>query len=102
VSPRADRPRLGGVAAGSSTSITVYVQNAGNTDVRLLLATEHWYPENAQAYIHVDWGGSNENTKPGQVVPTTLTLPVSDDVQNVSSFGFDVVITSTQAPGKKQ
>jgi hypothetical protein len=66
------------------------------------LATDHWYPEYAQTYIHVDWDGSSGKIKPGQVVPTTLTLTVSDDVQNVSSFTFDVVVTSTQATGKRQ
>jgi hypothetical protein len=90
------------VGAGSSTSVTVYVRNTGNTDVRVFLATDHWYPEYAQTYIYVDWDGPSGKIKSGQVVPMTLTLTVSDDVQNVSCFTFDVVVTSTQATGKRQ
>lgn len=54
----------GFVGAGSSTSVTVYVRNAGNTDVRLFLATDQWYPEYAQTYNHVDWDGSSGKSNP--------------------------------------
>jgi hypothetical protein len=85
----------GQLDAGDTTSKTIYVKNAGNGYMTLSLDTSNWYPSTAQNYITLNWNYAGIQLEPYQVIPVTLTLQVSPQINGVQSFNFEIVITGT-------
>jgi len=83
----------GSLDPGETSSVTVYVRNEGTVAVVLRMTTENWDPPEASSYITLSWDYSEQTLEPGESIQVTLTLSISSDIQNVTEFDFDIVIT---------
>lgn len=82
----------GFVEPGATENVTVYIRNEGSAPVALSLETENWSPSNASDYMSVTWDYEGEVIDVGGVVEVTLSLSVSDTIEGITNFGFDIVI----------
>jgi len=76
-------------------NVTGYLKNEGNYPVVLSVHTENWNPVGASSYISISWDYNNQTIEPNQIVPVVFTLSVSETIQGIESFSFDIVITAT-------
>jgi len=86
----------GSMYPGSSKNVTIYLKNTGNVPITLSLTTDSWNPSNAETYFTLTWDYSGGQIQPDEVLQITLTLTVSGDVQGITNFSFNVVITGTE------
>ena len=92
----------GTLEPGVPRSVVVYVKNMGTEALILHLGEESWNPGVAADYIRLQWNCSGDVVEAGGIVEITLILTVSENVENVSNFTFDVLITGTQAKGRER
>lgn len=85
----------GSLAPGSSATNVIYLKNEGTTSLTLSLNTASWSPTSAANYITLNWNYNGQPIAPDQVVPVTLTLSVSPNIDGISYFGFEIVIDGT-------
>lgn len=82
----------GTVEPGSTNDVTVYIKNEGNAAETLSSTAENWNPSTASAYMSLSWDYAGQVIDVGEVVPVTLSLSVSDAIEGITSFSFDIVI----------
>ncbi|MCW4048052.1 MAG: hypothetical protein NWE99_10930 [Candidatus Bathyarchaeota archaeon] len=87
----------GALSPGETKNFTCYVKSTSNVNASLTVATNNWSPSQAATYITLNWNREGTIIKPGEVLTAIFTIQVSQAVQNVSSFNFDIVITATEA-----
>jgi hypothetical protein len=76
---------------------TVYIKNLGNMPLMINMATENWDPTLASEHITLNWNREGyvlTTTMP--VVQAVLTLSVSPNIDGVTNFSFDIIITGTE------
>jgi hypothetical protein len=79
---------------GAVKNVTVYIRNEGNAPITLLLQTSNWNPTNAADYISLSWNYSGQTIGANQVLAVTLSLSVSPNIQGITSFSFDIIISA--------
>ena len=77
---------------GESKNVTIYLKNEGNTPINLSLNTSNWNPAEARNYVSLNWTYRGENLQPDQALPATLILAVDQNVTNITTFNFDIII----------
>jgi len=77
-------------------NVTVYVRNEGNVPAFISLDTINWDPVNASSCITLSWDYLGQLLGPSEVVEVTFILSISSDVQNITSFTFDIMITQVE------
>ena len=82
----------GTVAPGSTNDVTVYVKNEGNAAETLSSTAENWNPSTASTYMSLTWDYAGQVIDVGEVVQVTLSLSVSEAIEGITSFSFDIVI----------
>lgn len=82
---------------GSTTDKLVYVKNDGSVQISLSIATEAWIPVQASDYLTLSWNYTGQILNPNDQIPAILTLTVSSDVADITTFEFTTVITATEA-----
>lgn len=80
------------IEPGSTKNATVYVRNEGNTAATISLSTENWSPVNASNYMNLTWDYTGQIIDVGEVIQVTLSLSVSDSIEGITNFSFDIVI----------
>jgi len=85
----------GKIAPGQSSTNTFYVRNEGNSIMTLSLNTENWNPTEAKNYMTLNWNYAGQTISPNQTLQITLTLSVSQNIQEIDSFYFDIIIIGT-------
>jgi hypothetical protein len=85
----------GSIAAGSSTTQTVYVKNTGTGTMTLSLSTSAWSPSTASSYITVNWDKQGTTLSAGQSTAAVLTLSVSASVTGITTFSNTITISGT-------
>jgi hypothetical protein len=80
------------VERGATKNITVYIRNEGSVPVTLSLATDNWGPSNAPDYLSLAWDYGDQGISVDGVVQVTLSLSVSEAIEGITSFSFDIVI----------
>ena len=85
----------GVVEPGATKNVNVYIKNEGSDPVTLSLATENWNPAAASSYMSLTWDYGGQVIVADGVVEVTLTLSVSDTIEGITSFSFDIVITGS-------
>jgi len=80
---------------GATHDVTVFVANEGNVPVTLSMTTDNWNP-GAATYITVSWNREGYVLDAGAVAETVITLSVSDEISDVTSFSFDIAIVGTE------
>ena len=81
---------------GATSNVTVYIQNEGNIPVVLNMTTDNWNPSSASDHITLTWDSEGYVLDSDSVVQAVLTLSVSSDISEVTSFGFDIIISGTE------
>jgi len=81
---------------GENRTVTVYLRNEGTVVVVLNARAGNWNPAPASNYIRFAWNRENYTLPAGAVVEATLSLKVSDDVSDIQSFSFDIIIRGTE------
>jgi len=79
----------------SSKNVPVYVRNEGNSAVVLSKATQNWNPSDASDYMTLNWDYTGQTLSVNQALRITLTLIVSPDISEITSFSFDIMIAAT-------
>lgn len=88
----------GFLGPGETKKVDVYVKNDGNTECTLDIYSEEWSPELAAEYIGftTDYQGQALGTEVEEnVLRISLILHVSVNIQDVTSFQFQIVIQAT-------
>ena len=104
--------------SGSSDDVTLYLKSTSNTETTLHLQAANWTflnsrndivsgPNQTTPYLNLTWNYNNTTIDPGQAIPITLTLSVTDSPiftqfllnNNVTNFSFDIAISATEQPG---
>ena len=85
----------GVVEPGATKDVTVYIRNEGNAPEILSLETANWNPSLAASYMSVSWDYSGQVIEVGAAFQVRLRLSVSDGIDGITNFSFDVVITGT-------
>jgi len=85
----------GVVQPGATKDVTVYIRNEGNAPEILSLATANWNPSLAASYMSVGWDYGGQVIEVGAAFQVRLSLSVSDGIDGITNFSFDVVITGT-------
>jgi len=79
----------------SSTNRTCYIQNEGNSASTLSMNTSNWNPSNASDYISLSWDYGGQLVNPDELIPVIFTLSISDSVEGITSFSFDITIVGS-------
>jgi len=85
----------GTLEPGSSTNRTCYIKNEGNSASDLSMYTENWNPSNAADYISLSWDYGGQLVNPDELITVIFTLSISDSVEGITSFSFDIVIVGS-------
>ena len=80
---------------GATKNVNVYIKNEGTDPMTLSLTTENWDPAATSSYISLTWDYGGQVLMVHEVVQMTLTLSVSDTIEGITSFSFDIVITGS-------
>jgi hypothetical protein len=80
----------------SSQNHTIYIKNEGTTPMVLNMTTDGWSPTDAPTYIALDWNQEGTEVTAYTVVETVLTLSVSSEITEISTFNFNMTITGTE------
>jgi hypothetical protein len=83
---------------GENKTAPIYLRNDGNVNVTLTIQPANWEPSLAASHLTLSSNCAAEVLTPGEVRPITLTLAISDDVESVDAFRFDIVIASHDVP----
>jgi hypothetical protein len=82
------------VYPGEIVYFTAYVRNLGNVDITILMDTLNWMPISAENYLNFSWNYANQTLIKNEVTPVTFTLDISQQIENIESFSFDIILTS--------
>ena len=85
----------GSVYPGESVNRTVFVKNTGNAPITLSMVTAGWTPMGVNGLIVVAWNREGVSLYPGQLVAATFTLSVSPDINGVTDFGVNIIVTGS-------
>lgn len=86
----------GSPAPGSVISQTIYVKNTSNgLSLTLNMTTSGWSPTNANVPITITWNQEGTRLQPGASTAATLTLSVSPNIVDITTFSVQICITGT-------
>jgi len=85
----------GSLAAGSSTTQTVYVKNTGTAGMALSLSSNNWTPTNANTYITVSWDKQGQTLAAGQSTPAVITITVTSSITGITTFSNTITLSGT-------
>ena len=86
----------GALSPGETITKTVYIQNTGNIPLTLSLGTEDWTPTGTDTHISLAWNYNGAVLESNQAVSVTLSLIISENIQGVTGFNFDIIVTGNQ------
>jgi hypothetical protein len=55
----------------------------------------NWNPLNASDYISLSWDYGGQLVNTGELIPVIFTLSISDSVEGITSFSFDITIVGS-------
>jgi hypothetical protein len=73
-------------------NFTAYIQNESNVPINLTMYTEEWLPENASDFITLSWDYDDSDMTADSVVQVSFSLAVSEEIEDIDSFTFVIVI----------
>ena len=82
----------GNLKPGTIKNIKSYIKNTGQSKVTLHLQTSNWTPPQATKYITLTWTYTDQQLDSNKVLPVTLTLTISENIQEITGFTFDIII----------
>jgi hypothetical protein len=85
----------GTVEPGTAINNVVYIKNTGNAAATLTLSTGSWSPSSASGYMKLTWNYTGQSISPGSNIPVKLTLTLFANATALTSFSFNILITSS-------
>lgn len=82
----------GKLEPGSRARIECYIKNIGKTPSKLTLVTANWTPPEAATYVGLTWDYDGQRLEIDEIILLTLTLNVSENIQGITEFFFDIII----------
>lgn len=82
----------GTLEPADSENRTAYLYNNSSEPVTVLMEIQSWSPALASQYINVTWSHQEAELEADSGADITFYLVVSAQVQNITSFSFDIVI----------
>lgn len=84
----------GTIFPGQDLTQVIYVMNNGNVNMTLHFETANWNPSTASGHISMNWDLPSDNLiSPGTIAPIQISLSVSNDIQNIQAFTFNILLT---------
>jgi len=80
---------------GATANQTVCIRNEGNSKTTLTMTLSNWNPTNSSTYIGFHWNYTGQTLDVSQVVQVRFTLFISENIQGITDFSFDVTIASS-------
>jgi hypothetical protein len=98
--PQCTTPRTsiawGTLEPGGTQNIVCYIKNEGNVPTILSLQTDNWVPEPmAATYLNLSWDYNYQAISPDDAIQVSLTLTVSENINGITNFSFDITILGT-------
>jgi hypothetical protein len=85
----------GTLQPGGSQNIVCWIKNEGDAPTTLSKNIDNWNPPSAEQYLDVGWTYDLNPIDVDEVVPITLTLYVSSDIEGITNFSFDIIIVGS-------
>jgi hypothetical protein len=85
----------GALDPGSKKNVTVYIRNEGYSGATLSMQTSNWNPSTASTYMALTWNYNGQLINVGAAIVVKFTLSVSSSVSGITSFSFNITITTT-------
>jgi hypothetical protein len=85
----------GTLTPGLSSTNIIYIKNEGTSSLTLSLDTTNWNPTNAPNYITLNWDYGGQTIAPDQVIQIIFTLSVSQTINGINDFNFEIIIDGT-------
>jgi hypothetical protein len=85
----------GTLTEGTTATHTLYVKNVGTTNKTLHLTATGWTPTATATLMTLSWNKENTTLNPGSVIAATLTLSAAQDMADVDSFSFNIIVEGT-------
>lgn len=89
----------GFLTPGDAKDVTVYVRNEEIENVMLSVRTDNWNPSNAVDFMALSWNYAGNLIVPSEIVKVKLTLTISPDIRDITSFRFDITIEAQSTGG---
>lgn len=86
----------GSLAPGETSESTLYLKLTGTIPANLTMHTENWQPPAAQGNFTLTWDYAGQILQPNQVLQVKFQLHVSSQIQGVTAFSHDIVLTATE------
>lgn len=84
------------VEPGSEHNVHVWIRNEGTVPMTLSMTMDNWDPSLASMYITVGWNREAYVLDLGEALEAIITLSVSNDISDITSFSFDITIAGTE------
>ncbi|PVX26662.1 MAG: hypothetical protein CW691_00755 [Candidatus Bathyarchaeum sp.] len=85
----------GTINPGTFGTNIIYIKNEGAAPITLSLDTINWNPTNAADYMSLTWDYDGHALEPNEVVQITLKLSVSQSINGINNFNFEIIINGT-------
>lgn len=83
----------GTICPGQNITHVIFVTNSGNVNMTLHLETSEWTPPEASGHISVNWDLPPKHIlSPGLITPIQINLSISNDIQNIQTFSFNILL----------
>ena len=89
----------GALEPGTKKDIKCFVQNKGENPVKLNLETTSWNPFESTKHLTLTWDYDEQLLVTNEIKPLILTLSVSENIQGITHFTFDIIITGNPGNG---
>lgn len=86
---------FGELEPGASKNFNLYLRNEGTSALNMSMSATNWNPANAADVMTLTWNREGQEVNPDQVVDLVITLSVSSDIQDISNFSMDIIISGT-------
>ena len=83
----------GDIAPGEEINKIIHLKNTGVTPITLCMTANNWNPPSANGPITLTWDKEAANLNPDEITTATLTLAVSEDITDVTTFSVMILIT---------
>jgi hypothetical protein len=87
----------GTLIPGSVKNVVVYIRNEVEEPLYLIMSTTNWNPPKASQYMTLLWDYSGQRINSSEALQTTLALSVSRNIEEISSFSFDILLTGSDS-----
>jgi hypothetical protein len=85
----------GTLEPGENQTVICYIKNEGDLPSTLSMYTSNWNPSSAENYLTLSWNYNGGYINPDDSVQVTFTLSVDENIEGVTSFGFDITIVGS-------